>query len=75
MKNAIRAAIDQRMKDISMTVDDRYIYTKKEADMRNAELAWVLSYIDRLEHYEQEEMAKHCRTIDEFFEAIAGIEE
>lgn len=32
--------------------------------MRNAELAWVLSYIDRLEHYEQEELVKYCRTIE-----------
>ena len=64
MKNAIRAAIDQRMKDIAMTVDDRYAYTKKEADMRITELAWVLSYIDRLEHYELEELAKHRRTED-----------
>lgn len=64
MKSAIRAAIDQRMKDISMTVDDRYLYTKKEADLRNAELAWVLSYIDRLEHYEQEELAKYRRTFE-----------
>lgn len=63
MKSAIRAAIDQRMKDIAMTVDDRYLYTKREADMRNAELAWVLSYIDRLEHYEQEELAKYRRTL------------
>lgn len=64
MKNAIRAAIDQRMKDIAMTVDDRYLYTKREADMRITELAWVLSYIDRLEHYKLEELAKHRRTED-----------